>query len=263
MESGKSEQYKTLTQFKDLKDFNNNFEQWMVEFKEEFSKGELLALKRLVRFSASIQGVCYAKIQTIVAATHDHDGMGISRSTFKRMLNKASEFGLITIHHTFKSGKQGHSVYVFNRFVSDNMSELKSDISVQDEPPKEEILNQRNKTVIPSKTSNILTKRYNGELSSEFTSSKVPKDFIKLVSNFYNSAEIIEELWKCVTFSEHSKSFDSQSVLEIASDSFRQLIRQAKNGRVRKSVYALFWGILNAKFRVEWINNAFDSYMEA
>lgn len=93
MQSGNIEQYKRLTQFRDLKSFNNHFEQWMTDLKDKFTKSETIALKRLVRFSASIPGVCYAKIQTMVAATHKLSEMGgISRSSFERMVRKAKHF---------------------------------------------------------------------------------------------------------------------------------------------------------------------------
>lgn len=150
MQSGKVDQYVGLSQFRDLKDFNNHFEKWMIDIKGKFTKSELVALKRLVRFSASIQGICYAKIQTIVAATHEFDGIGISRSTFKRMLTKAKEVGLLDIHHTFRNGKQSHSVYVFNPYQA---------VSIYTEPPKDEQLNQQNESINLSKTSNILNKR--------------------------------------------------------------------------------------------------------
>ena len=67
----------------------------MLDYKKEFTKGELVGLKRLVRFSAKIPGVCYARIGTVLKAIHEeyHDH-GISRSTFKRMIGKAKALGI-------------------------------------------------------------------------------------------------------------------------------------------------------------------------
>jgi hypothetical protein len=127
-----------LSQFKNIKDFNNNIEQWMLDVKDKFTRSELIALKRLVRFSAKVTGVCTAKIGTIVSATHDKNGVGISRSTFKRMLTKAKEFGLLIVKEAVrKNGSQSSNVYVFNRIEprSEASSELHS------EPPEDEILN--------------------------------------------------------------------------------------------------------------------------
>ncbi|MBA2876883.1 hypothetical protein [Thermaerobacillus caldiproteolyticus] len=38
MRSGNIEQFKHLSQFRDLKDFNNNIEQWMIDLKSKFTK---------------------------------------------------------------------------------------------------------------------------------------------------------------------------------------------------------------------------------
>lgn len=57
------------------------------------------------------------KIATLLKViADDNNGIGISRSTFKRMLRKAKKLGLLTIYKTMKSnGYQGANIYVFNR----------------------------------------------------------------------------------------------------------------------------------------------------
>src|SRR4051794_12516876 len=118
MQSGNITNFNHLSQFEDINDFNNHIEQWMVDLKRKFTKSELVALKRLIRISAKVVGICNAKIGTLVAATHEKDGAGISRSTFKRMVSKAKENGLIFTHETVrKNGSKSSNVYVFNRFV--------------------------------------------------------------------------------------------------------------------------------------------------
>jgi hypothetical protein len=115
--SGNINNFKHLSQFSNIKDFNNHFEQWMLDVKKEFTKSELVALKRLVRFSAKVYGVCNAKIGTLTKATHELDGAGISRITFKRMVIKAKQFGLLTVHETErKNGSKSSNIYVFNSY---------------------------------------------------------------------------------------------------------------------------------------------------
>ncbi|MDA6341764.1 hypothetical protein OSK59_26455, partial [Escherichia coli] len=81
--------------------FNAHVEMWLSVHKKNFSKGELVGLKRLVRFAAKIPGVSNAKIGTVLKAIHDeYNGSGISRSTFKRMIAKALELGIITVLET-------------------------------------------------------------------------------------------------------------------------------------------------------------------
>jgi hypothetical protein len=95
---------------------------WLLEHKQDFTKGELVGLKRPVRFAAKIPGVCNAKIGTILKAINQeyHDNV-ISHSTFKRMVQKAKEMGIITVSETErKNGSQSSNLYVFNRFPKMN-----------------------------------------------------------------------------------------------------------------------------------------------
>ncbi len=142
LKSGAIQQFDGFSQFSSLKEFNHHMENWLLEYKHEFSKGERLGLKRLVRFSAKIPGVCNAKIGTLLKAIHEeYHEHGISRSTFKRMVLKAKEFGILTIHETErKNGSQSSNLYVFNRFS-------------QNEPPKPEEMDHP-KTINLSKTIN-------------------------------------------------------------------------------------------------------------
>lgn len=109
--------FKHLSQFKDIRDFNNQIEQWMVDVKSKFTKSEFVGLKRLIRFCVCVVGVSNAKIATITKATHEQDEFTISRSTFKRMTSKAQSLGLLTIYVTErKNGSKSSNVYVYNRF---------------------------------------------------------------------------------------------------------------------------------------------------
>ncbi|UQX53520.1 hypothetical protein M5V91_22695 [Cytobacillus pseudoceanisediminis] len=118
LKSGSVDQFGQFSQFKDLQEFNAHLEMWLAVHKNEFSKGELVGLKRLVRFAAKVPGVSNAKIGTVLKAIHaEYCGNGISRSTFKRMTAKAASLGLFTVHETErKNGSQSSNLYVFNRF---------------------------------------------------------------------------------------------------------------------------------------------------
>ncbi|MFJ5624963.1 hypothetical protein ACIQD3_20100 [Peribacillus loiseleuriae] len=94
------ETFKKYSQFKSLQDFNNNIEQWMIEF----TTSERIALKRLIRYVAKVPGISTAKIHTILAAIDGKEnGYGISRATFKRMTCKAQKIGLLTVKETVRS----------------------------------------------------------------------------------------------------------------------------------------------------------------
>lgn len=258
MKAGNIEQFKHLSQFRDLKDFNNNIEQWMIDLKAKFTKSELIALKRLIRFSAKVAGVCNAKIATIVSATHEKDGMGISRSTFKRMIAKAKAFGLLTVYETErKNGSQSSNLYVFNRYPA------KEDVSFSQtiELPKEEKLNcpQTNNLL---ETNNLSNKRNENvsdnkylvdKLDGSFTSSRVPVEFRDLVKCFYDDHKTIEELWKVIHIQTYYLSYYSlDDRISLAIDSFKQMVRNIKRGRKIRNIFGYFWGIVEKKLDEEY-----------
>lgn len=248
---GNIEQFKHLSQFTTLKDFNNHIEMWLAEYKNQFTKSELIALKRLIRFSAKVYGLSTASINTILKAT-EKNGIGVSESTFHRMKRKAVKIGLLSIHYTTrKNGSQSSNVWVFNRFTNDTPindvkeSETQANQGIDDNA-NEMAIDSPNKTNNLYKTINLNNKRYDGT-EAEFTSNRVPKEFRNLVSCFYNSADTIEELWKVVKCATHTLNYTVAEVTSIAADCFRQLIRLVKKGRIKKSIYACFWGIVNNK----------------
>ena len=260
MKSGKIDQYIGLSQFKNLKDFNNHFEQQMVDYKASFTKSELIALKRLVRFSAKVPGICNAKIQTIVAACNE---LGeISRRTFERMLKKAKELGILQVINTQKgNGKQGHNVYVFSKYeqglrphVTDN-SIVVSEISispVNDVPKQVEIVAPK-ESINLLETSKIKDNKRTDSLPVEFVSDNVPKDFSNLAGCYFNKASVIEKLWSKVNIASYKYCFeqDKQLTLEVGIASLRQTVRAIKVKKIR-SQFGYFYGVLIKKFQEEY-----------
>jgi hypothetical protein len=258
IKSGSIEQFEQLSQFASLKEFNHHMEMWLANNKHEISNGELVGLKRLVRFAAKIPGVCNAKIGTMLKAIHDEfSGNGISRSTFKRMIQKAILLGIVTVHGTErKNGSQSSNLYVFNRFP----------IS---EPPKEEKMNHHNKTSNLFKTKEKEQKRNKRNetphsekvvednsastpvsLDFTYTSNRVPSQFIQLVKVYFPAAKTIEEFWRMATIAAYRNNREKESnrVLEVAIESFKQLIRKMKSNTIVKKPIAFFYGIAIKKF---------------
>ncbi|WP_240371499.1 hypothetical protein [Anoxybacteroides rupiense] len=253
MRSGNIEQFKHLSQFRDLIDFNNNIEQWMIDLKSKFTKSELIALKRLIRFSAKIPGVCNAKIQTLVSACHEA-GQEISRSTFERMLRKAKQFGLVQVINTIKNGRKGHNVYVFQRYLSQIVSESSTNDVLQNE--EIDVLNETSNQLKTSNQNNI---KRTEALDGSFTSSRVPKEFCDLVKCFMNDYKVIEELWKVIQIQTYYLSYYSQQdKLNLAIDSFKQLVRNIKQGRKVRNIFGYFWGIVERKLDEEYKSILFE-----
>ncbi|MBI0579816.1 hypothetical protein IEC97_20875 [Neobacillus cucumis] len=242
LKSGQIQQFAVYSQFKNLKEFNNHMEMWLVEHKQEFTKGELVGLKRLVRFSAKIPGVCNAKIGTMLKAIHEeyHDH-GISRSTFKRMIQKSIKLGILTVIETErKNGSQSSNLYLFNRFA-------------QNEPPKQQELNHPNKTSNLSETKiQEINKRKEEtfDLDYSFTNDRVPKPFVQLVKYFFDEAKTIEEFWRMTQIAAYrgNREKEKDRVLEVAIKSFKQLISKLKSSQKIQKPISYFYGILEKKF---------------
>jgi hypothetical protein len=262
MISGRVGDYKELSQFRDLSDFNNNYEQWMLDVKESFTRAELVALRRLVRFSASIPGICFAKIGTVVAATHQHDGIGISRSTFKRMVNTAIEVGLLVVHSTFKRGKQSHNVYVFNRYNS--TVERNVEVSAPSEPPKEEQLNQPNKTSNLLKLSTLKDKDIRTVdterkiSSSNILPSFVNKQFATKAGIYFHNNEITE-LYRIGYIHAKMTELHSETLLDVLDEGLALLVSKLKRQRNKIKNIMGFWnGICKKLCKKYWIIDTFD-----
>ncbi|MFP5114078.1 hypothetical protein ACSU64_17055 [Bacillaceae bacterium C204] len=243
LKSGNIEGFEQFSQFSSLQELNTHIEMWLAVHKHDFSKGALVGLKRLVRFSAKIPGVCNAKIGTILKAIHEeYNDNGISRSTFKRMIQKAKDLGILTVYETErKNGSQSSNLYSFNRFPSNEL-------------PKEEILNP------PKETNNLLKtekdqkikerKEEPSELDHTYVNDRVPQPFVQLVKCFFPEAKTIEEYWKIVkiTAYQHLWEYDPKLILDVAIQSFKQLIRKLKFNNNIKNSFGYFYGILEIKF---------------
>ncbi|MGG5255380.1 hypothetical protein ACQYAD_18295 [Neobacillus sp. SM06] len=252
MKSGKIEQFESYSQFKTLKEFNDHFEMWLAEKKQDFSKGEWIGLKRLARFSAKIPGVANAKIGTILKAIHEeYQNNGISRSTFKRMVQKAIKFGILTVYETErKNGSQSSNLYVFNRFPAN-------------EPPKVEKTNHHKETSNLSKPNNQKIKKRQqepSELNHTFVSDRVPQPFVQQAKYFFSEAKTIEEMWHMVKIAAYRNNSETQTerMLTIANHSFQQLIRKLKFTHAVKKPIAYFYGILNNQFEKAYYQDLYE-----
>lgn len=262
MQQNNIESFKHLSQFRDIKDFNNNIEQWMIDVKSKFTKSELVGLKRLIRFCAKIAGVSNAKIATITKATHELDQYAISRSTFKRMTSKAQSLGLLAIHETErKNGSKSSNVYVFNRFEPSNEEQLNCAKTINSQTTQIKDKEIRNDE--PSNPKRKVDFPFENSLDYRFVSDRVPREFVEQVCGFvyFSNAHRIEELYKCVYLSAKKFNMSVQEVIPVAVDSYRQLIRKMKKGIVTNP-FGFFTGILRKKLKTLSITSMFNAYWE-
>ncbi|MFJ5625692.1 hypothetical protein ACIQD3_24225 [Peribacillus loiseleuriae] len=248
--AGRIENFKEFSQFKNIKEFNNTIEMFLAEHKKDFTKGELVAFKRLVRFSAKYVGVANAKIGTLLRAINEKgNGFGISRSTFERMLRKAKDLGILSVENTVKSkGGKGHNVYIFNK-IDALKKETLTYCENHEKPCDSEDKGRdfERETINHLKTSNIkkINKRKETHLDSTFTASYVPKTFVQAVKPFFNHAAMIENLWKSVFLDTRAikNIVEPEIITYTAINAFKQAIRAYKKGKIRTTLAAFFTGI--------------------
>ncbi|MFE8061643.1 hypothetical protein [Priestia aryabhattai] len=242
MKSGSIEQFVHLSKFNDVKEFNNHIEQWMVDCKNYFTKSELIGLKRLIRYSCKYAGISNAKIQTLVSATHN-DEIGISRSTFERMLRKAKQLGILTVHNTFCGSNQRHNVYVFNHYQSTKQVESQS---FKNEVP--ETIDVANQETSQAKTNNILIDTYKDNVIPN-----VPSRFQELAKCYYSPKQILE-LWKCVKNSTRYLTYMNElQKINLGIKAFKQCIVNIKSGYKIKNVFGYYYRILSKFLDDEYI----------
>jgi hypothetical protein len=156
------------------------------------------------------------------------------------MIIKAKKLGIITVHETErKNGSQSSNLYVFLPFPVS-------------EPPKQETMNHPKETSNLSKTKKQENNKRQEEpsvLDHTFVSNRVPQPFVQLVHYFFSEAKTIEEFWHMAKIAAYRNNLEKEmeSVLEIAIQSFRQLIRKLKLTSVVKKPMAYFYGILDKK----------------
>jgi hypothetical protein len=120
-------------------------------------------------------------------------------------------------------------------------------------------LNQPKETNNLLKTTNQKTTKRNEapiELDHTFVSDKVPQNFVQTVKYFFSDAKTIEEYWHMVQIAAFRFEFDQQSedILGIAIQSFKQLIRKLKSTKSVLKPIAFFYGIVNNKLKELFLN---------
>ncbi|WP_010677020.1 hypothetical protein [Bacillus timonensis] len=106
------------SRFSDYEEFTLNMEIWLIDHQKKFTRGEMVGLHQLIQLSSNIPGVCHKSMGAIVKSTYEGlNEHAISRSTFKRMIWKCSQFGMVTAYETkVGNGNQGNNLYVFQPY---------------------------------------------------------------------------------------------------------------------------------------------------
>ncbi|PIC78627.1 hypothetical protein CSV75_15910 [Sporosarcina sp. P18a] len=281
------EKFKEYSNFRDLKDFNNNIEMFLAEHKAEFTKSEYMLFRRLTKYCAKVAGVANASIKTLLAGAKLKDFiLGASESTFHRMKRKAIKLGILEVHTVIrKNESQSSNLWVFKRFSSkpvtaDNCVKKEYSDTPQTEGEQVEVAPQQQKvfkqltplkTRVISKTkliNNIKTRiqdvpEINQQLDYSFVPEYIPKEFTNTVKPFFDSADAIVKLWHSSTTA--VKRTAGLEFPEIAIDiiirAFKETVYQYKKRKIRKEFNGYYYGVLcnKLKYRLQELTPAVES----
>ncbi|MFA9560375.1 hypothetical protein ACERII_24035 [Evansella sp. AB-rgal1] len=249
--NGTIDQFSNYSQFTSLDELNLHMRAWIKGNPDIFSKSELIGLYRLTRYCAKVLGVSNVKIGTILKGiSEEFSGNGISRSTFKRMIVKAKDIGLLKVLELKRqhSGGQSSNLYVIQRHPNWAESVVKKQQSI--EPPSHEKLNpHKTKQKLKTNNNNKKEQKRKETLDHTYTSDRVPVAFTTLVKNYFDCAKTIEELWRMAEIAAYKQSFNepTDSIVPFAITSFKQTVRAIKNKPIHKPV-AFFYRIISHKF---------------
>jgi len=247
---GQVEQFTSFSQFKSLQDFNNNIEMWLFEHKNDFSKKELVCLKRLIRFSSKIFGVSTTSINKLLKAIQDKDHVKVSEATFHRMKRKAIKLGVLSVHTTKRTNNsQSANVWVFNTYQinHDTPSESQKHATNQQSQNKER---HPSKTSNNSKTSNLINKRKEN-FDYSYVSSNVPEPFVDTVRPFFSRPKDIYKVYSKLILAIRKHGTESLKISHMNElcKTFKESIHRYKNRNIKADIYGYLYGSFSNKVR--------------
>ncbi|WP_253701146.1 hypothetical protein [Bacillus sp. FJAT-29814] len=97
-------------------------------------------------------------------------------------------------------------------------------------------------------------------LDHTYVSSRVPQEFVQLVQYFYSDAKTIEEYWHMTVIAAYRNNSETEQerMLEVAIDSFKQLVRKMKMTHAVKNPIAYFYGILMKQFKHRYYEDLYE-----
>ncbi|ANC76293.1 hypothetical protein ABE65_005510 [Fictibacillus phosphorivorans] len=268
MRAGNIRQFASLSQFENVKEFNEHKRYFLEHHAGLFTKSEFLAFELLSRYSVVVPGVANAKIDTLVERSVETGG-SISRASFLRMMRKAKNAGIIVVHKTYRtSGGFAHNVFVFQRFdpaIETKVIQRKgreTPCESKDEHTKKThesinlFINLKDKD-LKIRKENVMTDNLPylslGDLDESFTPDSVPKDFIRTVRPFFNTAIEIYTFWEKAKLAYNKFNFDRplEFMVSVVVDAFKTTVFHYKNRKIKATFMQYFYGTLKGMFIVE------------
>lgn len=272
MRAGNIFQFKNLSKFKNVTEFNEHKERFLQHHPDLFTRSEFIAFEVLSQYSVVVPGVANAKIATLVSACAGKQG-GISRATFVRMLRKVKKEGFLKVHKTFRSnGGFAHNVFVFQPIdiATETQMTYREEIQTPSESKVEPtqstsesmnlLSNLENKDLNIRQEKNVNTTTQPSAISPQlqdldytFLPDNVPKEFIQTVKPFYDRAAEIYSFWHKALTAYNKFNFHTplEYLTPIVIEAFKTTMFHYKRQTIKTSFTQYFYGTLNGMFSTE------------
>ncbi|MEI3611792.1 hypothetical protein [Pseudogracilibacillus sp. SO30301A] len=270
--SGDVSQFKHLSQFNSLQNFNNNIEMHLADHKKQFTKKELIILKRLIRYSAKVPGVSNVSIRRLIQAVEQHDNTTVSEATFHRMKRKAVKLGLLTIHATNRTdNSQSSNLYVFNAYSTSKVTNdsTKNDIPCNDIKQQGTAVEQQSRKskmtsleADKNYKTNIINNSRKGDVKFDagvlkitstndfdhtFVSSNVPKKLVDAIVPFYPKMSDVYAIYKRLKLATREYPDSLIYNLDDYIKCFKETIVRLKRGIIRGEYLGYLFGAFKNK----------------
>ncbi|WNB92493.1 hypothetical protein [Bacillus sp. NEB1478] len=269
MRAGNIYQFKNLSKFKDVEEFNQHKETFLQQHPDLFTKSEFIAFEVLSQYSVVVPGVANAKIDTLVTACMKKQGK-VSRSTYIRMLRKAKNAGILKVHKTYRSsGGFAHNIFVFQKFEPPGDTEMtqreKPETTCGDKDEnivfagesmnlslnlKNKDLNIRQEKDVHNHTSSDQSSIKDKDLDYTFVPDTIPQNFIQTVKPFFDRAVEIYTFWGKALIAHKKLNFDVplESMTSVVINAFKTTVFHLKHRKIKKSFIQYYYGTLMGMF---------------
>lgn len=148
--------YRSLSQFRNLKDFNQQFEMWAADIKKEITLAQYNFIKALIRYMAFEPGISTAKYKTVVDKAKKEYNLKTSERTAQRIMPLLEQFGIVKMYATKmeRTKIRGANIIVWQRYNAKKANAFIQFIKSENGTKKEEIVDSLTAAVIPEDSEN-------------------------------------------------------------------------------------------------------------
>lgn len=249
---------KQYQSFESITQLNEAVRAFLYHHKAELSEGTVKVLKFIWRHSCKVLGVSFAKYDYIA------DGVEISKRTVIRAINMLEEYRIIKRVPTKKpNGKRGVNLLVIQAVegtslpdmspqevtvpVTPTESDKSNNINVSEPTFESEALRKQCslRESKDQKNSNNVRERVSVSLESldySYTPSHIPQVFRDACKPFLNAHDIYRMFGVVQSAKRYMKVLDIS--MSVIIDAFKQSVFAYKLGKIKKSLFAYFYGTL-------------------